>query len=224
MEALAGVSAALLCVYDLTKGIDPLLGIGNIRLELKEGGKSGHWENPGVASGEKPLDGYAVSIITLSDRCFRGESKDESGPEISKWFRSRGAQIKSEEVLADDRSLLLRALHDLMKENAPHFVITTGGTGLSSRDVTPETVLEFAQEYGGREVPGIGELLRSAGSLKTLHAWLSRSTAYLVNQTLIVTLPGSPKAVIESLDAIGSLLKHTVHTAHGGHHENDARI
>lgn len=227
MEALAGVSAALLCVYDLTKGIDPVLGIGNIRLDLKEGGKSGHWKNPGIATpltdaapvDPKMLQGYTVSVLTLSDRCSRHEAKDESGPEIARWFRSHGAQVLSEKILPDDRTLLSGALHSLLKENAPNFVITTGGTGLSSRDVTPETIEEVAREYGGREIPGIGELLRSAGSLKTEHAWLSRSAAYLVSQTLIVSLPGSVKAVKESLESVGGLLKHAVHTAHGGKHE-----
>jgi len=226
MEALAGVSAALLCVYDLTKGIDPVLGIGNIRLDLKEGGKSGHWKNPGLVAPQKHvetvdskiLQNYTVSVLTLSDRCSRGEAKDESGPEIAQWFRSHGAQVLSEKILADDSPLLSATVHSLLTGNAPNFVITTGGTGLSNRDITPETIQEIAKEYGGREIPGIGELLRSSGSLKTQHAWLSRSSAYLVKQTLIVTLPGSVKAVKESLEVISGLLKHAVHTAHGGKH------
>jgi len=227
MEALAGVSAALLCVYDLTKGIDPALGIGNIRLNLKEGGKSGQWTNPGIsesvlqpiAHSSIQLETYSVSIITLSDRCSRGESKDESGPGIANWFRSRGAEIKSEMIIPDDQVALASALHKLLTDDNPNFVITTGGTGLSQRDITPETILKVSREYGGREISGIGELLRSSGSLKTTHAWLSRSTAYLINQTLVVALPGSPNAVIESLDAIGGLLKHAVHTIQGGDHE-----
>jgi molybdenum cofactor synthesis domain-containing protein len=120
--------------------------------------------------------------------------------------------------LPDDRLQLSGYLHELLRGVNPQFIVTTGGTGLSDRDITPETVRAVALEWGGREIPGIGEFLRSSGSLKNEYAWLSRTTAFLVRHTLILALPGSPKAVIESLDAIGPLLKHVVHTAHGGTH------
>ena len=227
MEALAGVSAALLCIYDLTKGIDPVLGIGNIRLDVKEGGKSGHWTHPAIQAAspaepaQKPpsLLEHTVAVVTLSDRASRGEVKDESGPVIARWFAKEGANVLSERILADDSVALLQALEDILGRERPDFLVSTGGTGLSTRDITPETMREFARKSHGREIPGIGELLRSSGSQKTRHAWLSRSTAFLVKGTLLVCLPGSPKAVAESLEEIGGILRHAQHTVRGGRHE-----
>ena len=231
MEALAGVSAALLCIYDLTKGIDPVLGVRNIRLDLKEGGKSGQWSHPasapsddvataGLSKTNNLFEGHTVSIITLSDRASRGTIKDESGPAIAQWFLNGGAGILSERILSDDSDSLSEALKEILEKEHPSFLISTGGTGLSPRDITPETMRAFALKNQGREIPGIGELLRSSGSRITQHAWLSRSTAFLVNSTLLVCLPGSPKAVLESLNEIAGLLCHAMHTVEGGGHDS----
>lgn len=226
MEALCGVNAALLCIYDLTKGIDPVLGIGEIRLDLKEGGKSGHWVNPNIAESPTPeksdlsLEGMKASVITLSDRSSRGESEDLSGPAACTWLRERGVAVAGAVVLPDDCDALTRALESMLRsEGAPDLIITSGGTGLSRRDITPETVLAWAWERGGREVPGIGELLRQAGSRHTRSAWLSRSIGVWIEETLIVCLPGKPSAVTEGLEAIGSLLRHAIHVGGGGGHE-----
>jgi len=229
MEALVGVNAALLCLYDLTKGIDPTLDIGNIRLDLKEGGKSGYWRHPRSefqvpsapsqsAESSAKFSGLSVSVITLSDRCSRGEAIDESGPSISTWFKERGAAVASERILPDEDLRLQTDLHEILKKNPSDFIILTGGTGLSKRDVTPETLSRVAQEFGGREIPGLGELLRKSGSEKTLHAWLSRSTGYIIGSTLLIALPGSVKAVQESLNSLEPILKHAIHTVRGGTH------
>lgn len=229
MEALCGVNAALLCLYDLTKGIDPVLGIGGVRLDLKDGGKSGVWRHPEGSlqasvipqqdkSNEKSLQGVAASVITLSDRCFKKEAEDLSGPLASNWLTSQGAKIESTSILPDDSEMLKKELGRLLESERVRVVITSGGTGISPRDITPETVLNLSHELGGKEILGFGELLRKSGAQYTKKSWLSRSCAYLIKGTLILCLPGSPKAVQESLEEAGHLISHCLHVAEGGRH------
>ena len=211
MEALSGVSAALLCIYDLTKGIDPVLRIGEIKLELKEGGKSSRIE--------KNLAGTNSAVIILSDRCAQGLAEDRSGPTAERWLTERGSNVIHTRILPDDSKLLADELTTMIKRDSPSLIITSGGTGLSPRDITPETVLSVARELGGREVPGIGELLRKEGAKKTQMSWMSRSTAAIIGKTLIVCLPGSPAAVTEGLDSISHLIQHVLHVVEGGNHD-----
>lgn len=239
MEALAGVSAAALCLYDLTKGIDPVLKISDIQLELKEGGKTGLFLQPGsprasallasqkegaqssARASSKALSGLTAVVLVLSDRCSRGEVSDRSGPAARDWLESQEARVIGSRVLPDDAGDLrqeLRAWLEGRRTEVPDLIVTSGGTGLSERDITPETVLELSAQLGGREVPGLGELLRSSGARHNQRSWLSRSTAVLFRQTLVLCLPGSPSAVTEGLSAIGDLLAHGLHTSHGGGH------
>lgn len=225
MEALGGVSAALLCIYDLTKNIDPVLQIGEIRLELKEGGKSGVWTHPergevaASAGSERPrLDGIRASVLVLSDRCARGEAEDASGPAARDWLLREGAEVQSVRLIADEASALRSELARHLEVGSPALLVTSGGTGLSSRDITPETVLEFARENGGREIPGLGELLRQSGARHVQSSWLSRSVAVMVGGSVVVCLPGKPKAVIEGLEAVASLIPHALHVGAGGGH------
>lgn len=226
MEALVGASAALLCIYDLTKGVDPVLRFGDIQLEIKEGGKSGVWVHPGsekaetLQRSETPiLDALKCVVLTLSDRCSTGESVDASGPLACEWLRVRGAAVTDSRVLPDDPDTLRSELRRILLVERPRLILTTGGTGLSPRDITPETVLELAREMGGREIPGIGELLRQSGASHTRSAWLSRSVGISVSQTLIICLPGKPKAVTEGLEAVADLIPHCLHMMSGGGHE-----
>ncbi len=230
MEALCGVNAALLCIYDLTKGIDAALRIGDIKLEVKEGGKSGNWVHPGSEIAARliaakathiktdSLAGITAVVLTLSDRCSRHESEDLSGPTACRWLTDHGASIKGQAVLPDDADALLGELTRVLENHRPHLIVTSGGTGLSKRDITPETILELSAKLGGREIPGLGELLRISGAQHTKASWLSRSVAVMVRGTLIVCLPGSPKAVQQGLDAVGELLRHSLHVADGGGH------
>lgn len=230
MEALCGVNAALLCIYDLAKGIDPVLKIGGILLEIKEGGKSGTWKHPESSYSEKSVCSHSnllsppllsdlhAAVITMSDRCSRNDSEDLSGPAARLWLESKGAHIKEMLVLPDDSDRLQTEVLRILDKNPPQLILTTGGTGLSQRDITPETLLKICRELNGREVRGIGELLRQSGAKHTDHSWLSRSTAMIIQKTLIVCLPGSPRAVQEGLDAIGKLIGHCLHIAEGGNH------
>jgi molybdenum cofactor biosynthesis protein MoaC len=243
MEALTGASAALLCVYDLTKVIDPVMEISGVRLELKEGGKSGVWRPPtkeneaagvGLAMGEtihirrdsSSSDRHehhagmarflnvAAAAITLSDRCSRGEARDESGPLLADYLNAHGATVREALVLPDDREELKRHILRLA-ESGIELILTSGGTGLGPRDVSPEAVREIAS----RRVEGIGELLRSHGAKYTNRSWLSRSEAYVVGKALVVLFPGSPKAVKQGLEAVGDVLPHAIQMVRGGNHE-----
>lgn len=223
MEALSGVSGALLSIYDLSKAVAPAITLGEIRLNLKEGGKSGVWSHPEEAPcgpsasrepGLLPLEGQRVAILTVSDRVFQGAAEDRSGPALQEIIRNWGGVIAGQGVVADDRREIQLAIRRAISEGDARLVITTGGTGLSPRDVTPEAILELAD----RVVPGIGEALRRDGSRKIATAWLSRSVGALIGSTLVVSLPGSPKAVAEGMEVLRPLLSHGIHISRGGDH------
>lgn len=223
MEALAGVNAALLTLYDLTKPVQPALGIGGIRLLFKEGGKKGLWLHPdGMSEAEttrfqpRPaagLGGARCAVITLSDRAARGDYADRSGPLLVERLQALDAHIDAAQVLPDDRDALLDALHAHIAEGTA-LVLLTGGTGLGPRDITPETLAAL----GGRPVPGIGEMFRSESRHFTPQAWLSRAEAVLAEHSLIIALPGSRTAVAQGMDILGPILAHALHMAAGGHH------
>ncbi len=224
MEALCGVNAALLCIYDLTKGIDPVLSLGDVRLELKEGGKSGTWRHPegtGPTPTQQtllPLLDVTAAVITLSDRCYQKKADDLSGPLAADWLKSQGATLQSTSILPDDAVALQTELKNHIDRAQARVVITSGGTGVSRRDVTPEAVSALSKEMGGKEITGVGELLRSSGAGFTKKSWLSRSCAFLIRGTLVICLPGSPKAVQQALGAVGDLIPHCLHVAEGGGH------
>lgn len=220
MEALAGVNAALLTLWDLTKMIEPDLCMSGIRLLAKSGGKSGLWLNPaGVpdwvrqkvapkAASQQPLAGIGAAIITLSDRAARGEYADQSGPLASALLTALGATVTESVVLADDSAALREKILAIGARGDTRLIITSGGTGISSRDCTPETVTALAD----RVIPGVGELLRQYGAQFTPYSWSSRSLAATLGRMLIVTLPGNPKAVREGIDCLAPQLRHLLNT------------
>ena len=223
MEALAGVNGALLCIYDLSKAVDPVLKISDIRLNSKHGGKSGAWFHPefkpetGAASPGSKAQPYAnlrMAVLTISDRTSRGEATDVSGPALASALQTLGAEVVTTAVVADDKLEIQRAFRRLAIETAAQVVISTGGTGLSPRDVTPEAVGEICD----RLIPGFGEALRADGAKHIATAYLSRSMAGTFGQKLFVCLPGSPKAVVEGANALAPLLRHALHTLAGGDH------
>jgi len=220
MEALAGVNAALLTIWDLVKGTDPALEIGGVRLLEKTGGKSGHWITPNdapewlVNEADKPLAGRSGVIVVLSDRAAFGGYEDRSGPLLTTLLTEAGAEVAAPIVIPDDPERLAGVLRALVADRAPDIILTSGGTGLGPRDRTPETVATLCD----RLAPGIGELLRQDGAHFTANAWLSRSLAGLMGRTLVVTLPGSPKAVQEAWDVLVPLLEHALAMMAGGGH------
>ena len=217
MEALAGVQGALLTIYDVTKQVDPLLTIGNIRLLRKEGGKSGLWtyeaakEEPENTLDKSPLwQGIRVSTLSISDRASTGVYEDRSGPLLAKEVKKLGAEIVESKLIADDLDTIISALKDTLDQHQPHLILCTGGTGLSPRDQTPEALKLIAE----KEIPGIGELLRSYGSKHTPYSYLSRSLAVLKKNCLIIALPGSSNAVREGVDALKASVPHAIKVIH----------
>lgn len=202
MEALCGVNAALLCLYDLTKAIDKNLTLQDIRLLSKEGGKS-----------DVNLNSVRAAVLVLSDRCSRGEQEDLSGKAAFDWLGQQGAQVSPVHVIPDEADILAAELTQKLELSQFDLIVTSGGTGISKRDITPETVLALCEKFHGREITGFGEWLRTSGSNHTPLAWLSRSTAVLIRNTLIICLPGSPKAVLEGLNASAKLIQHALEIA-----------
>lgn len=223
MEALAGASAALLTLYDLTKPVEPALSIGTIRLLFKEGGKNGLWLHPdGMSDAERAhyrprqaprLDGVDVTVITLSDRAASGVYEDRSGPAAASALKSLGANVRRE-ILPDGIEPLASALQTQAVLET-RLVLCTGGTGLGPRDLAPEALARVAT----RTVPGLAELFRSASAEHTDRAWLSRATAALVGERmLVVCLPGSPVAVEQGMAILAPLLPHALAMIDGGAH------
>lgn len=147
---------------------------------------------------------YTVGILTLSDKGSQGEREDLSGPKIRELLPEEKYQVVSYRVLPDEQEEIEQELCRLADEEHCALVLTTGGTGFSLRDVTPEATLAVAD----RLVPGIAEAIRAYSLTITPRAMLSRGVSVIRKQTLIVNLPGSPKAVEESLMYILDSLSH----------------
>jgi len=145
-----------------------------------------------------------VAVITISDRASRGEYEDLSGPEIEREVRARyPSAAVTRSVVPDEPDAILA---ELRAHEGADFILTTGGTGLSPRDVTPEVTLRFCE----KEVPGIAEVLRAQSYGETPAAMLSRGTAGLRGSTIVVNFPGSPKAVRLCMKVLGPVMEHAI--------------
>ncbi len=149
-----------------------------------------------------------VAILTVSDRCSRGETTDTSGPALADMARTQlGAEILATACLPDDRARLSEQLSDWASHDSkPDLILTTGGTGLAPRDVTPEATLDVIE----RRHAGLMELIRRRCYEKTPRAYLSRGEAGTIGQTLIINLPGSRRGATESLEALLDILPHAI--------------
>ena len=149
-------------------------------------------------------------ILTLSDRSSRGERADLSGPALAHLIQAESWSVVKQAILPDDESAIREILISWADSNEMDVILTTGGTGFSPRDVTPEatrTVIE-------REAPGLAEAMRSASLKITPHAVLSRIVTGIRKKTLIINLPGSPKGAVENLQVILPVLPHAVQLLH----------
>jgi molybdenum cofactor synthesis domain-containing protein len=155
-----------------------------------------------------------IGILTVSDRVSAGEMEDRGGVAIAKRLAGGSFDIIESAVVPDEIEDIARTLASWCDESSLDAVFTTGGTGLSPRDVTPEATARVCS----RLIPGIAEAMRRAGEEKTPYAMLSRAVAGLRGATIIVNLPGSPRGAVENLDVILPVLDHAIHTSHGGKH------
>jgi molybdopterin adenylyltransferase len=156
-----------------------------------------------------------VSVLTISDSVAGGKAEDRSGPSVIARCKELGWEIVSSAVRADDRTAIEAFLKETADSNAADVILTTGGTGLGPRDVTPEATIAVI----ARLIPGFSEHMRADCVRQTPRALLSRAVAGIRGQTIIVNLPGSPRGAVESLDAIAELLPHAVAVLHGARHE-----
>jgi molybdenum cofactor synthesis domain-containing protein len=147
-----------------------------------------------------------AAILTLSDKGARGERIDLSGPALRDWLAERDVTVAAMAMMPDEEDQIAVILRDWVENLAPDLILTTGGTGVSPRDVTPEATRQVL----ARELPGFGELMRRRSLEKTPHAIISRALAGISGRTLIINLPGSPKGAVENLEAIWSAVPHTV--------------
>ncbi|HEY58890.1 MAG TPA: GNAT family N-acetyltransferase [Anaerolineae bacterium] len=163
-----------------------------------------------------------VAILTVSDRAYRGEREDLSGPALAEAVRAHGWEVAQTAVLPDELGLLRDTLAAWADGGAYDIILTTGGTGFAPRDVTPEATLAVVE----KQAPGLAEAMRAASLQVTPHAMLSRAVAGIRGRTLIVNLPGSPKAAVENLAVIAPVLPHAVQLlreapeAEAGHHHH----
>lgn len=190
MESLTGASIAALTIYDMLKPVDETLAIESVKLLAKSGGMKDFYEKY-----NKPLKAV---VIVISDSVSKGERSDKSGKLAIERLNSSGFEVVDYRVIPDDASQLESSLIIACDELKVDLVLTSGGTGLGPRDSTPEATKKVLE----KEVIGISEALRMHGQKRTPLSMLSRGAAGVRGKTVIVNLPGSLKAVSESLDAL----------------------
>ena len=151
-----------------------------------------------------------VGIITVSDRSYSGERKDLSGPEIKEWAENMGYAVKAESIVPDEMDQIKSMLIEY-SDSGIELILTTGGTGFALRDVTPEATASVIE----KSAPGFAEAMRQSSLQITPHAMLSRAVSGIRKKSLIINLPGSPKAVRENLRFIEGSIPHAVELLRG---------
>ena len=224
MEALTCVTVAGLALLDMIKAVDPAATIDQVRVLRKEGGKTGLWERPHPAAAlheieatapaaqpaHRPLDGVTVTVIVASTRAATGVYADRSGPILAEGFTALGARVQGPIVVADGEPLK-QALHTAL-ELGPDAIVTSGGTGVTPTDRTPEITRALVD----REIPGLAQAVRTNPAVPT--AALSRGVAGVAGRTLIVNLPGSTGGTRDGLAVLAQVLGHAVDQIKGGDH------
>ena len=155
-----------------------------------------------------------IAVLTSSDRCSRGETADESGKLISEMVKTIGGHTVAYDIVPDEEARIKEKLLHYCDTLKVKVVFTTGGTGFGGRDVTPEATGQVIEKV----IPGLSELMRMEGLKKTRKAALSRGVSGIRKGTIIINLPGSPRAVKESLDAVLELIPHALEMLEGGGH------
>ncbi len=205
VEAMHGVAVTALTMYDMLKPIDQQIEIGSIKLEEKKGGKTDiKYAYP---------ETLKVAVITCSDSISKGDGVDKSGEIVVENLKKHHLTVANKKVIRDDFETIQNEAKQLVKDGF-QLILFTGGTGLSSRDVTPDAIKPLLE----REVPGVMEAVRNYGQDRTPYAMLSRGIAGFVGESLIITLPGSPKGAEESMHAIFPYILHVFRVKEGVKH------
>jgi len=205
VEAMHGASIAALTMYDMLKPIDKNIEIQNIKLLHKKGGKSDFTDIP-----KRPV--YAA-VVVCSDTVAAGKKEDKAGLKISEILKSYGIEISSYTIISDDATQIAAAVQAHCAPGTD-LLIFTGGTGLSPRDITPETVAPLLD----REVPGMMEAARKYGQDRMPYAMVSRGVAGFKGKTLVITTPGSTRGAEETMQALFPYVLHLFRVAEGAQH------
>lgn len=204
VEAMHGVMITALTIYDMLKPIDDAIEIMSVRLEEKKGGKSDFkYAYP---------ESIKIAVVTCSDSISKNENKSEKIiEELLKQYHLTASFNK----LIPDEVEIIQSTAKLLVEKQFQLILFTGGTGLSPRDVTPDAIQPLLE----KEVPGIMEVVRDYGQQRTPYAMLSRGVAGFIGDTLVITLPGSPKGVEESMQALFPQILHIFKVREGVRHD-----
>lgn len=151
-----------------------------------------------------------AAVITVSDKAYKGIRADEGGPLLASYLKEKGFEVVFSTIVPDEKDLIKSAILSAASKGAD-LILTTGGTGFSERDVTPEATLEVIQKV----IPGIPEFIRLKSSEKTLHAILSRAVCGIYESSVILNLPGKPKGALESLELVLEALIHGIKVLKG---------
>ncbi len=207
VEAMHGAAVTALTMYDMLKPIDKGVEIGTIRLVKKKGGKSQFRDHIGL--------GVRAAVIVCSDSVSAGTKTDQAGLAIQEKLGQWEVDITHYQIIPDEPQAIQAAVEKYSSYEAVDLLLFTGGTGLSPRDVTPETI----QPLLDREIPGVMEAARKYGQDRTPFAMLSRGVAGMKGNTLILTLPGSTNGARETMDALFPYVLHIFRVAKGMRHD-----
>ncbi|NHU41236.1 bifunctional molybdenum cofactor biosynthesis protein MoaC/MoaB [Rhodococcus sp. A14] len=213
MEALTAVAVAGLTLHDMVKAVDPAATLDGVRLLTKDGGKRGHWTREQHSTGIPTVTSRSAAVLVASTGGAKGTREDTTGPVIAAWLEDRGFTTRGPLVYAD--ADIAAGLADALSGN-PALIISTGGTGVSPTDATPEATRAVLD----RELPGVADAIRYRGTEVTPHASLSRGLAGVANGTVVVNLPGSPGGVKDGLSVLDPIVDHLLaQVAGGGAHD-----
>jgi molybdenum cofactor biosynthesis protein MoaC len=207
VEAMHGAAITALTIYDMLKPLDKAIEISSIKLEEKKGGKSDiKYKYP---------DTVRTAVITCSDSVSKGLNPDLSGDVVVNKLKQHKVYVSFREAIADDFNTIQAKVRQLVAEGF-QLIVFTGGTGLSPRDVTPDAISAMLE----REIPGLMEAARAYGQQRTPYAMLSRGVAGFIGDTLVITLPGSPRGAEESMDAMFPYILHVFRVKEGVRHDS----